>query len=113
MTSSQNAASHHGFTWKRNLMSHVGIICPNTPGHVNAMLALADGIRTRGHQITFFMLGAPPLSITAAGFESVPLGGSIFPADQYQAEFQTLGSLQGRAALKHTLTIGARAADAI
>ena len=77
------------------------------------MLALADAIRTRGHRVTFFLLGAPPSSIAAAGFESVPLGGSVFPSDQYQAEFQKLGSLQGRAALKHTLAIGARAAEAI
>ena len=77
------------------------------------MLALAEATRARGHQVTFFLLGSPPLSIAAAGFEIVPLGGSVFPADQYQAEFQRLGSLQGRAALTHTLAIGARAADAI
>lgn len=94
-------------------MSHVGIICPNTPGHVNAMVALANATRARGHRITFFLLGEPPASITAAGFEIVPLGGTVFPADQYQAEFQKLGSLQDRAALKHTLAIGAHAAGAV
>lgn len=94
-------------------MSHVGILCPNTPGHVNAMLALADATRARGHQVTFFLLGKSPASIAAAGFETVSLGGTVFPADAYQAEFQKLGSLQDRAALKHTLAIGARAADAV
>ena len=94
-------------------MSHVGVICPNTPGHVNAMLALADATRARGHRVTFFLLGKPPVSIAAAGFETVPLGGTVFPADEYQAEFQKLGSLQDRAGLKHTLAIGARAADAV
>ncbi len=93
-------------------MSHAGIICPNTPGHVNAMLALAEATRARGHRVTFFLLGEPPASIAAAGFENVPLGGTVFPPDQYRAEFERLGSLQGRAALKHTLSIGARAADA-
>ena len=94
-------------------MNHVGVICPNTPGHVNAMLALADATRARGHRVTFFLLGKPPTSIATAGFETVSLGGTIFPADEYQAEFQKLGSLQDRAALKHTLAIGARAADAV
>lgn len=94
-------------------MSHVGIICPNVPGHLNPMVALADAIRTRGHRVTFFLLGKPPLSISEAGFEIVALGGTVFPADVYQAEFQKLGSLQDRAALKHTLAIGARAADAM
>ncbi|MDH5194979.1 MAG: hypothetical protein OEW32_14935, partial [Nitrospira sp.] len=50
---------------------------------------------------------------TAAGFEIVALGGDIFPADQYQAEFQKLAVLQDRAALKHTLAISARAAEAV
>ncbi|MDH4155056.1 MAG: hypothetical protein OEV01_14835 [Nitrospira sp.] len=92
---------------------HVGIICPNAPGHLNPMVALADAIRTRGHRVTFFLLGASPASITAAGFEIVALGGDIFPADQYQAEFQKLAVLQDRAALKHTLAISARAAEAV
>ena len=68
-------------------MGHVGVICPNTSGHVNPMLALADAIRTRGHRVTFFLVGSPPSSIAAAGFESVPLGGSVFPSNQYQAGF--------------------------
>ncbi len=94
-------------------MSHVGMICPNTPGHVNPMLALADATRARGHRVTFFLLGEPPASIMAAWFETVSLGGDVFPTVQYQSEFQKLGSLQGREALKHTLAIGARAADAV
>jgi len=94
-------------------MGHVGVICPNVPGHLNPMLALADAIRARGHQVTFFLLGDPPASVVAAGFEIVPLGGAIFPPDQYRASFEQLGSLQGRAALKHTFAIGARAAEAI
>lgn len=40
-------------------------------------------------------------------------GGTVFPAEQYQAEIEQLGSLRDRAALKHTLAIGARAADAM
>ncbi len=94
-------------------MSHVGIICPNVPGHLNPMVALADATRARGHRVTFFLLGEPPASVSTAGFEIVALGGTIFPSDQYRAEFERLGSLQGRPALKHTLSIGARAADAI
>jgi zeaxanthin glucosyltransferase len=87
-------------------MGHVGVICPNTPGHLNPMVALADATRARGHRVTFFLLGDPPASVSAAGFEIVSLGGTVFPPDQYRAEFQRLGSLQGRAALKHTFAIG-------
>ncbi|MDH5337901.1 MAG: hypothetical protein OEW20_16455 [Nitrospira sp.] len=94
-------------------MGHVGIICPNAPGHLNPMVALADATRARGHRVTFFLLGDPPASVAAAGFEIVPLGGSVFPPDQYRAGIQQRGLLQGRAALKHTFSIGARSADAI
>jgi len=94
-------------------MSHIGVMCPNTSGHLNPMIALADALCTREHRVTFFLLGDPPASVTAAGFQIVLLGGSIFPSDQYRAGLQQLGSLQGRAALKHTFAMGARAAEAI
>ncbi|MDH5669295.1 MAG: glycosyltransferase [Nitrospira sp.] len=94
-------------------MSYIGIMCPNTSGHLNPMIALADALRTRGHRVTFFLLGDPPASVKTAGFQIVLLGGSIFPPDQYRAGLQRLGSLQGRAALKQTFAMGARAAEAI
>src|SRR5262249_55647754 len=93
-------------------MGHVGVICPNASGHLNPMVALADATRARGHRVTFFLLGDPPVSVAAAGFDVVLLGGSIFSADEYRAEFERLGTLQGRAALKHTLSIGTRSVEA-
>ena len=93
-------------------MGHVGVICPNASGHLNPMVALADAIRARGHRVTFFLLGDSPVSVAAAGFDVVPLGGSIFSADEYRAEFERLGTLQGRAALKHTFSIGTRLVEA-
>jgi zeaxanthin glucosyltransferase len=94
-------------------MSHFGMICPNTVGHLNPMLALADALRRRGHQVTFFLLGHPPASLQEGGFEVRPLGGTLFPADEFQAEIRKLGLLQGRAALKHTFALSARSASAI
>lgn len=94
-------------------MGHVGVICPNASGHLNPMAALADAIRSRGHRVTFFLLGDPPASVTAAGFEVVQVGGSVFPPDEYRAGIQRLGTLAGRAALKHTFALGARSAEAI
>ena len=51
--------------------------------------------------------------MSAAGFEVVQLGGSIFPLEEYRAAFQKLGVLNGRAAPKHRLALGARATEAI
>jgi len=94
-------------------MGHVGLICPNVAGHLNPMVALADAIRRRRHRVTFFLLGDVPESVAAAGFEVVPLGGSIFPPHEYRAGMQRLGTLEGRAALSHTLAMAARSAEAI
>ncbi len=94
-------------------MAHVGIISPNASGHLNPMIALADAIRSRGHRITFFLLGASPLSVSAAGFEVVQLGGAIFPLNEYKAGIQRLGTLDGRAALNHTIDMIARATEAV
>lgn len=94
-------------------MGHVGVLCPNSTSHLNAMTALSDALRRRGHRVTFFLLGDPPRSVTSAGFEVVPLGGSVFPPDEYRAGLEQLGILDGRAALKHTIAMSARAAEAI
>ena len=88
-------------------------MCPNVPGHLNPMIALADALRSRGHRLTFFLLGDPPAPVLAAGFEVIQMGGAVFPADDYRAAFQRLGTLDGRAALKHTLALGARGTEAI
>lgn len=94
-------------------MSHFGVICPNTHGHINAMMAVSNALRSRGHRITFFLLGAPPHTVTSAGIDVVTLGGTMFPPTEYQAELQKLGTLSGKAAFAHTLAVGARAAEAV
>ena len=71
-------------------MGHVGIICPNVPGHLNPMAALADAIRTRGHRVTFFLLGDPPASIAAAGFEIE------FPRHELPKQLEFVGPLRLR-----------------
>lgn len=94
-------------------MSHFGLFCPNTVGHLNPMIAVADALRTRGHRVTFFLLGESPAQVTSAGFEVVSVGGTRFPAEDYRAAMAHLGTLSGRAALKHTVAVGARTATAV
>lgn len=94
-------------------MAHLGLICPNTPGHLNPMTALAVAMRARGHRLSFFLLGDTPAAVTDAGFEVVPIGGSTFTPGEYRAWVEALGTLDGRAALKHTIAGGVRASEAI
>ena len=60
-------------------MSHVGVICPNTRGHINAMMAVSNVLRSRGHRMTFFPLGVPPSTVTSAGIDVGTLGETMFP----------------------------------
>ena len=76
-------------------MSHVGVICPNTHGHINAMMAISNALRARGHRITFFLLGDQPATVTTAGIGVAQLGRAIFSPDEYQAELGKLGTLSG------------------
>ena len=94
-------------------MAHFGIISPNASGHLNPMTAIAVAIRNRGHRVTFFLVGNPPLSVSNAGFEIVQMGGAIFPPNEHRAGVQRLGTLTGREALKYTTNLIARAVRAI
>ena len=94
-------------------MEHVGFVCPASPGHLNPMIALADAVRRRGHRVTFLLPGDAPASVTAQGFEVVGLGATVYPADEYRAGFETLGKLEGHAALAHTIELLGRIAEAV
>ena len=63
------------------------------------MTALADALRSRGHRVTFFLLGDAPAAVVTAGFAVEGLGGSVFPTPEYEGAFEHLGRLTGRAAL--------------
>jgi zeaxanthin glucosyltransferase len=77
------------------------------------MIALADALRTRGHRVTFFLLGDPPSFVLDANFQIIEIGGAIFPAHEHKAGVQQLGTLSRRVALKHTLATMARATQAV
>jgi zeaxanthin glucosyltransferase len=77
------------------------------------MIALADALRARGHRITFCLLGDPPSSVLDVDFEIIEVGGAVFPANEYTAGFRELGTLSGRAALRQTFALMARATRAI
>jgi zeaxanthin glucosyltransferase len=94
-------------------MQHYGIICPNAPGHLNPVSGLAAELRSRGHHVSFFLLGDPPQSILAQDFNVLPIGGDLIPADEYRAAMTKLGTLSGKAALQHTISLAVRGNRAI
>src|SRR6187551_2644167 len=94
-------------------MAHYGIICPNAAGHLNPISGLAAELRSRGHRVTFCLLGDPPQSVTSQGFDVLPIGGDLITSQQYRASMAELGLLTGRAALKHTFELAIRGTDAM
>ena len=82
-------------------MTHFGIICPATSGHLNTMLPLGKELQKRGHRVTLLgRLDAKPQTL-AAGLEFRAIGESEFPNGAVTESLAKLGQLSGRAALKY------------
>ena len=71
----------------------LGFICPNLPGHLNPMTALARYLQARHHQVVFLY------SPTAAGLPCVP-GPS---KDQFRENLPEVSKLEGEDAVKFSL----------
>lgn len=86
-------------------MTHFGIICPSSSGHLNTILPLGQELQRRGHRITLVgLLDARPKT-EAAGLHFWPIGEEDFPSGAMAAYFGELGKLSGIAAVRHTVAI--------
>lgn len=84
-------------------MTHFGLICPATTGHLNTMLPLGKELQRRGHRVTLVgILDAEPKTL-AAGLEFRAIGKSEFPQGGTTQFFAELGKLSGLAALRYTI----------
>jgi UDP:flavonoid glycosyltransferase YjiC (YdhE family) len=58
----------------KNIMTHIGLICPTASGHLNPMTTLGYELKQRGHRVTLIgTLDAQP-KVVAAGLEFQPIG---------------------------------------
>jgi MGT family glycosyltransferase len=83
-------------------MSHFGVVCPPSPGHLYPMIALAHALRRRGHRITFFNLADAERTVRDAGLDFHPLAADELPAGAMAELFEQLGRLSGWAGLRYT-----------
>ncbi|MFK8184862.1 MAG: glycosyltransferase [Phormidesmis sp.] len=84
-------------------MTHFGLICPATTGHLNTMLPLGNELQQRGHQVTFMGQLDTESKVKAAGLGFRAIGEADFPLGS-MADFLTqLGQLRDREALAYTI----------
>ena len=86
-------------------MTHFGLICPSSTGHLHTMLPLGQELKRRGHRITLFgILDAQPQTL-AAGLEFQPIGESDFPQGATKDLFTQLGKLSGFKAFQYSIKL--------
>ncbi|MEQ9624690.1 glycosyltransferase [Coleofasciculus chthonoplastes] len=84
-------------------MTHFGIICPASAGHLNPMTTLGYELKKRDHRVTLFgILDAQPKTV-AAELDFWAIGESEYPLGTNAELFAQLGKLNGRPALQYTI----------
>ena len=92
-------------------MATIGVLVPASPGHLNPMTSLGRELTRRGHRVVVTNLADAEAAVVASGLEFRPIGAGEYPLGSLQEIHETLGKLQGWAALKYTLDVMTRFGD--
>ncbi len=92
-------------------MTHFGLICPSSTGHLHTMLPLGQELKRRGHRVTLLGILDSQAKTIAAGLEFRAIGESDFPQGATKELFTQLGKLSGFKALQYTIKWLANAAE--
>ncbi|MEG4109823.1 glycosyltransferase [Microcoleus sp. S13_C5] len=84
-------------------MTHFGLLCPASTGHLNPMTTLGSELLRRGHRVTVFNLLDAKTTTLASGLEFQPLAEDEFPAGSMAERLGQLGKLSGLTALRYTI----------
>ncbi|MEH2036651.1 glycosyltransferase [Nostoc sp.] len=84
-------------------MTHFGLICPATTGHLNTMIPLGKELQKRGHRVTLFGILDAKSKTLAADLEFRGVGEFEFPTGAIAESITQLGKLSGLAALQYTV----------
>jgi MGT family glycosyltransferase len=91
-------------------MTHFGIICPISSGHLNTILPLGSELKKRGHRVTVLAILDAKQKTMAAGLEFQPIAEDECPIGSRAEAFALLGELSGLAALQYTIKLLAHGA---
>jgi zeaxanthin glucosyltransferase len=84
-------------------MTHFGIFCPGTVGHLNPMCNLGRELMRRGHQVTLFGVPDVQEKIAQSGLNFYEIGAADFPLGATNEIMKKLGELDGLPGLKFTV----------
>lgn len=84
-------------------MTHFGIICPTSTGHLNPMTTLGYELQKRGHKVTVVGILDAEKKAYDAGLEFRAIAQSECPYGTVTQFFGELGKLSGLAALQYTI----------
>ncbi|WP_107670343.1 glycosyltransferase [Cyanothece sp. BG0011] len=84
-------------------MTHYGLICPPSTGHLNTMFPLGKELQRRGHRVTVFNILDVESKALASGLEFQAVGDSEYPKGITPKKLTELGQLSGLEAYKYTI----------
>ncbi|MEM9149284.1 MAG: nucleotide disphospho-sugar-binding domain-containing protein [Cyanobacteria bacterium P01_F01_bin.3] len=84
-------------------MSHVGILCPATMGHLNPMSLLGGELQHRGHRVTLFGIPEVQEKISWANLNFYEIGADDYPPGSLEPLYAKMGQLSGLDGLKFAI----------
>ncbi|BFM38251.1 hypothetical protein [Synechocystis sp. LKSZ1] len=86
-------------------MTHYGLICPATTGHLNTMLPLGKALQERGHTVTSIGVADAQGKTLATGLNFQATAEAEMPAGTMAESLAQLGRLSGREAINYTVDL--------
>ncbi|MCL2928662.1 MAG: glycosyltransferase [Trichodesmium sp. MAG_R01] len=86
-------------------MTHFGLICPASTGHLNPMLPIGQELKRRGHRVTMIGILDAEAKTLAAGLEFVAYGTEEYSKGSTAEALNHLSKLSGLAATRYTITL--------
>lgn len=86
-------------------MTHFGLICPASTGHLNTMLPLGKELQRCGHKITLIWRFDAKSQTLATGFEFRAIAEAELPSGSLAKSLSELGQLNGFAGLEYTVNL--------
>jgi MGT family glycosyltransferase len=90
---------------RTKIMQHIGLICPETSGHLNPTATLGRALKNRGYNVSLIAKPDGQYKAKAAGLNFLPLGEKIYPTGSMAQQTARLGEMSGTDGLHYTIEL--------